>query len=133
LGLAIEVNNIGLFLSMIGFIEDPAEKERKINEAFIKSARRGRTRMVGSFLAIGADVNFQDEEGNTALIYAVEKSILRMINTLIAHKADVSLENRDGDTAFSMADQKLNKELKQEIIEELESGEDFARGVVAGL
>ncbi len=54
-------------------------------------------------LALGADVDLQNEKGMTALMFAVEQGNSDMVALLIQHGADVDLQNKSGKTALMIA------------------------------
>lgn len=59
--------------------------------------------MVWSLLIYGANVNFEDSEGNTPLMYAVNYSSDGIVSTLLSSGADINAQNAEGDTALHQA------------------------------
>lgn len=51
----------------------------------------------------GANVNFQNGQGNTALLFAAHRGNQRLVEGLLALKADTSLTNSEGNTALMYA------------------------------
>ena len=58
---------------------------------------------VSILLSAGADVGFQDPEGNTALFYAAISGNLKSIKSLLKHGADISHKNLTWHTAYDLA------------------------------
>lgn len=48
----------------------------------------------------GANVNFQDHDGQTALMYACSEILLRTAKTLVSLGADVNIQDNNGNTAL---------------------------------
>ncbi|MBI5789525.1 MAG: ankyrin repeat domain-containing protein [Candidatus Schekmanbacteria bacterium] len=86
--------------------------ELRNGRELLSAAWDGRTDVVKSLLASGADVNSKDEKGKTAyvtpLMFAVLRGNFKTIETLLAHGADVNAKDRNGYTAIMMA-QEINQ------------------------
>ncbi len=59
--------------------------------------------LVSTFLANGADPNWQDKTGYTALHYAAREGRIEAISLLVEHGADLNLENNGGKTPLDLA------------------------------
>ncbi|CDK30175.1 ankyrin repeat domain-containing protein [Candidatus Babela massiliensis] len=64
----------------------------------------------------GANIDFQDVDGNTALIYAVQQNLEDIVRLLIAYNADPNLTNEEGLSAIDFA---LNNQNIINIIENI--------------
>ena len=60
--------------------------------------KMGDLKIAAILLENGADINFQDNNGNTPLILAVKKKDLELVTFVILRGADVNLANNDGIT-----------------------------------
>jgi len=59
--------------------------------------------MAQFLLSQGADINFQDYQGNTPLILAIKKKNLELTTFVVMQGADVNLANNDGITPLHQA------------------------------
>ncbi len=59
--------------------------------------------MADFLLSRGADINFQDFQGNTPLILAIKKKNLELTTFVVIRGADVNLANNDGITPLHQA------------------------------
>jgi len=60
-------------------------------------------KMAHFLLSRGADINFQDFQGNTPLILAIKKKNLELTTFVVMRGADVNLANNDGITPLHQA------------------------------
>ena len=75
----------------------------KNEEDFFKASIEGDINKVKELLALGIDINIQDEEGNTALMYASYKEHIEIVKELIKSGANVNIKDRKGKTALDYA------------------------------
>ena len=75
----------------------------KDEEGFLWASETGNIEKVKELLALGVDVNIQDEEGLTALMNASSWGHEEIVKELIRAKADVNVQNVYGYTAFMNA------------------------------
>lgn len=81
-------------------------KQKHLNKALIRAARRGYVQVTNELIKAGAHVNHTDEYGDTALtaIFCCQKSRgVAIIQALLAAKANVNHADTSGDTALIKA------------------------------
>lgn len=54
-------------------------------------------------LNAGADINYQNKDGNTALMLAIKKTDTKSTYTLLEYGADIDIKNKEGKTALDFA------------------------------
>lgn len=64
---------------------------------------RGDVDSVIHALAVGADINCQDEKGMTAVMYAARQGHLHIVKTLIERNAELEITNNNGNSALLIA------------------------------
>ena len=79
--------------------------------ALFNSIAKLRTRMVGSLIRAGVDINASNIEGTTALMAAVEVESEEIVRLMLNNNADVSLTNIHGKNAFDIAVERNNSTL----------------------
>ncbi len=77
--------------------------QKKLNDALLFAAARGRTEALKGLLKSGADVNARNRLGNTPLIEAAFGGHTDTLKALLDHGGDPKTRNRNGDTAFTEA------------------------------
>ena len=75
------------------------------------AARDGNLAQVNQYLNNGANINFQDHNGNTALCLAVENNHFDIIEFLLERGASMTIQNQAGNTALDIAIQQGNNEI----------------------
>ena len=88
----------------------------KDEESFLWASETGNIEKVKELLALGVDVNIQDEEGLTALMNASSWGHEEIVKELIKAKADVNVQNLYGSTAFMNASYEGHTEIVRELI-----------------
>ena len=83
------------------------------------AAGDGNMAQVNQYLNNGANVNFQDHNGNTALHLAVENNHFDIIKLLLERGASMTIQNQAGNTALDIAIQQGNNEIINYLILEL--------------
>jgi ankyrin repeat protein len=87
------------------------DKNRALNEMFIRAASTKYPKLVEAFLKKGADVNAKDRNGFTALMGAVFPGVKRaiflevqieVVKLLLENGADVNAKDKYGRTALMM-------------------------------
>ncbi len=58
------------------------------------------------FLKIGADINYQNKNGQTALKFAASNKKLENVKVLVQKNADKNLKDNNGKTALDYAKEK---------------------------
>ncbi len=71
----------------------------------IKAAKMNISNVYDTFVALDADFNIQDNDGNTALMYAVFNGNLEVVHQLLNGDPDRRLKNKSGKTAYDIAKQ----------------------------
>lgn len=84
-------------------------------DLIVNAIENGNEEMLKALIEKGANVNFQDEDGNTALMLAIEREDEKTAKLLIENGADVNLQNKNGITALMLA---MNDD-KVEVVEKL--------------
>ncbi|WP_300747704.1 ankyrin repeat domain-containing protein [uncultured Brachyspira sp.] len=75
------------------------------NEAsFIEAAKNGDIKKVKELLALGADINIQDDNSWTALIYAAWAGHTETVKELIKAGANLNIKDNEGKTALDYAE-----------------------------
>jgi ankyrin repeat protein len=69
-------------------------------------AKKGEINILDALIAKGANIDFQDTDGNTALIVAMKKEHIDCVAALLKAGANVSLTDKSGMTASMIAEQK---------------------------
>ncbi len=89
------------------------EAQKELNDHLLKAAESLRERGVMDLLALGADVNAQNSEGNTPLIeiilnawYGDPLSHRTIVQALLDNGANVHVQNHQGETALYWAVQR---------------------------
>jgi ankyrin repeat protein len=80
-----------------------ARTEENGETALILASGEGNTKIVGTLLAAGVEVNAQANDGSTALMRAAYWGHTEIAKILLAAKADVKIQNKEGQTALSIA------------------------------
>ena len=76
-----------------------------LNNDLLKSVRAGEPdRSVNELLAAGADVNYQNNEGQTALMIASLLGHTELVKELLASNADPNIPDNDGNVALTFAE-----------------------------
>ena len=75
------------------------------------AAGDGNMAQVNQYLNNGANVNFQDHNGNTALHLAVQNNHFDIIKFLLERGASMTIQNQAGNTALDIAIQQGNNEI----------------------
>ncbi|WP_174481449.1 ankyrin repeat domain-containing protein [Spiroplasma endosymbiont of Danaus chrysippus] len=65
-----------------------------VNELLIETVEVGDLEALKVLLENGADVNYEDRDGNTSLMQTVEYGFLEVVKVLLENGADVNYENR---------------------------------------
>ena len=73
------------------------------NTSLLDATKASNNVAVQCLLDIGANVNYQDDDGDTALIWAVDINNIDIIHQLLQAGADVHIQAKDGVTALMMA------------------------------
>ncbi|KAI9682758.1 MAG: hypothetical protein M1829_006746 [Trizodia sp. TS-e1964] len=101
-------------------------------DALAHAAKAGHNAVVSFFLASGAFVNAQDNEGNTALHYASAHGHLKVVRTLLAAGADPLLRNHFAWTPMAYSATAQAEVYFKGLIDEIESiRREVLGGVVA--
>ena len=85
-----------------------------INKQLVEAAKENKKEKVKELLSIGANSNFQDEDGYTAIMYASINGYLDLVYILFKKKKetgfknwnsklDINFQNKDGYTAIMYA------------------------------
>lgn len=81
--------------------------EITVKEIFLSACVRNDLDLIGSLLAIGADVNWKDElrDGESGLHTAAEKNYMELLELLLAYGCDVNIKNNinNGKTPLMVA------------------------------
>ena len=73
-----------------------------LGEKLIEAARDNRISLAGDLLEKGADIDWQDKDGNTALMCAASCSHASMVRMLLDKDADVTIRNNNGEDALML-------------------------------
>ncbi|VAW71431.1 hypothetical protein MNBD_GAMMA12-3976 [hydrothermal vent metagenome] len=79
--------------------------------ALFNSIAKSRTRMVGSLIRAGVDINACNIEGTTAMMAAVEAESEDIVRLLLENEADAGLRNIHGQSAYDIAVEQKNASL----------------------
>lgn len=79
------------------------DDQQKRNTALIHAALKGNNAVVAHLLDHGAQVNFQNHEGQTALTAAALRGYDAVVALLLDHGAQVNHQSHDGQTALMLA------------------------------
>lgn len=108
---------IGLLLLAIFLLSSPTPgfcgeaDAAKLNEQFLKAARRGNFEEMKKLLSKGADVNAHGRYGETALFFTTVRGDANAVHFLISKGANVNAKNDLKETALLMATQNKNIEI----------------------
>lgn len=69
--------------------------------------------LLGFFIAVGANVDAKDRDGDTALHEAAKRGHLNMVKKLVESKADISVLNKDNKTALQLATEKGHSKVRK--------------------
>lgn len=78
--------------------------DKDVSFRLVEAASQGYTlQLIKQYLALGADINYQDRSGNTALLLACQNGHSHIAELLIRQHANVDLENNFGYTPLIKA------------------------------
>ena len=83
----------------------------------LQISKKKHLRLVDKLLAVNADVNIQNKEGNTVLIEASGEGHLEVAKKLIEARAKIDIQNNRGVTAFIRAARNGHIQLARELID----------------
>ena len=84
-------------------IHEDKDPSFSFNTSLLDATEASNNVAVQCLLDIGANVNYQDDDGNTALMLAVSINNIDIIHQLLQAGADMHIQNEDGATALTVA------------------------------
>jgi ankyrin repeat protein len=98
--------------------KDPSSEaetlQKKLNEEFVTAARNNDPEKVKKFYEQGAEVNYQDKNGNTALYEGALRYNFEIVKFLVeTAKADITIINNAGSTAADHSTNNIKRYLLQ--------------------
>ena len=75
----------------------------KDEENFLYASEIGDINKVKELLALGVNINIQNEEGETALMWALQYANVQLVRELIKSGANVNIKDKYGNTALDYA------------------------------
>ena len=87
-----------------------------INEAFCKIITTKYTPGTHDLLIKGADINYQDANGDCPLLLAIRHDMAEQVDILLNNQANVNLSNKQGETPLHVCIQKGNADLVRALI-----------------
>ena len=88
-----------------------------ISKTFINAAKCGDAMVARYLLAVGANPNAADEDGNTALVIAVKSNYAKVAKTLLDGGANPDVADNDGNTALMIAVEASNAEVVKTLLD----------------
>ncbi|WP_339041993.1 ankyrin repeat domain-containing protein [Spiroplasma endosymbiont of Apeira syringaria] len=89
-----------------------------VNELLIETVEVGDLEALKVLLENGADVNYEDQDGNTSLMLAAESGFLEVVKVLLENGADVNYESqKNGNRPLMLATRRGNFEIVKHLID----------------
>ena len=95
-----------------------SESLDRLKESFLwVAAQAGNAQDCDSLLAIGAQVDWKNSEGDTPLIAACRRGHEKTVTTLLVHGANVNIEGSDGRTPLHIVAERADTILLNKLLE----------------
>ena len=99
------MHQVGIFRMIIN--EQPILMEEEditftFEQSLLKAGQAGNNNVVTTLLELGANIDYQNEEGGTALIFASQNRHYQVVELLLNKNADLNLQDQEGWTALCL-------------------------------
>ena len=103
IGIIIFSIYIIIFILKYNYLFKKRKKNLGYYNTLIWASKNGDIEMVKEEIALGENINIQDEDGFTALIYAYYNGNMEVVVELIKYGANINIKDKYGKTALDYA------------------------------
>ena len=115
------IYQVGIFKIIINdqpILMEEEDGTFSFEQSLLQAAQAGHNNDIIILLELGANVDYQNEDGQTALIFASQNAHYQIVELLLKENADPNLQNQEGWNALMFASQYGHYQVTQRLLKE---------------